>query len=213
MKRIELKNFQCHKSLVLDLEPGVNVLVGPSDSGKSSVYRALYWVAFNRPGGSAFLRHGAKEVSVKVDEIERKKGKANTYSLNGKVQKAVGAKVPENVSEALNLAPINFQSQHDSPFLLSETAGEVGRELNRMVDLEVIDRTLKNLNTRSREVSRAIEFHTESVREQRKALRGYEGLDEIRNRLEHTKTARMCARDARRKPSQPSRTPPVWGRS
>lgn len=175
MKRIELKNFQCHKDLELILEPGVNVMVGPSDTGKSSVYRALYWMAFNRPSGDSFLRHGAKEVSVTVESEEhsvvRKKSKTvNEYEVDGQVQKAIGTDVPGPVNQVLNLQPINFQGQHDAPFLLSETAGEVGRMLNRMVDLEEIDRTLAGLNRRQWDLTRDIDLtqsHTEEMRRQR----------------------------------------------
>jgi chromosome segregation ATPase len=37
LKRIELINFMSHKHMVLDLAPGLSVLVGPNNCGKSAV--------------------------------------------------------------------------------------------------------------------------------------------------------------------------------
>ena len=49
IKSIHLRNFQRHKKLDIDLSEGVNVIVGPSDIGKTAILRALYWLRFNRP--------------------------------------------------------------------------------------------------------------------------------------------------------------------
>ncbi|MFR9297315.1 MAG: AAA family ATPase, partial [Aedoeadaptatus pacaensis] len=43
IEKIILVNFQSHVYSELSLSRGVNVIVGPSDSGKTAIMRALRW--------------------------------------------------------------------------------------------------------------------------------------------------------------------------
>lgn len=55
IKSIEIENFQSHKYSKLDFSERLNVIVGPSDNGKSAIIRALKWVLFNEPKGTDFI--------------------------------------------------------------------------------------------------------------------------------------------------------------
>jgi DNA repair protein SbcC/Rad50 len=141
LKTITIKNFQAHHKLVLSLSPTITTIVGPSDAGKSATIRALQWLVFNRPGGTAFINWGkpsqTAEVVVQTEEnsISRSRGpNINTYTKGAKEFNAIGTDVPPVIKEALGLAEINFQAQHDSPFWFAETAGEVSRQLNTIID-------------------------------------------------------------------------------
>ena len=68
IKQINIKNFQSHKSTQLKLDPGVNVIVGSSDSGKTAIIRAYLWVVDNRPLGNAFVSHWALDEKGKQKE-------------------------------------------------------------------------------------------------------------------------------------------------
>jgi hypothetical protein len=75
--------------------------------------------------------------------IGRGKGKlGNVYALSGRSFKSFGQGVPDPVVKVLQLSEINFQGQHDSPFWFGESAPEVSRQLNRVIDLSVIDRSM-----------------------------------------------------------------------
>ena len=54
IKTIKIKNFESWKDVQIDLHPGINVLVGESDSGKSIIIRALKWNFLNRPQGFGY---------------------------------------------------------------------------------------------------------------------------------------------------------------
>lgn len=155
IEKLRLRNFQAHEKLTIELDPKITTVIGPSDSGKSSIVRALKWLVFNRPSGNEFLRKGSDNVSVSISfddsKAQRAKGTQNIYKIDGQKLEAFGSDVPAHITKALNLSEINFQFQHDSPFWFAETAGEVSRQLNKIVNLECIDNTLSNLASKMRD--------------------------------------------------------------
>ena len=152
LERIRIQNFQKHERLQIDLHPAVTTIVGPTDAGKSSVIRAIKWVALNQPSGDAFVRDGADGTAVKlmVDGktiTRRRGGSRNEYRLDDNEYKAFGADVPKPVTDVLKITGVNFAMQLDAPFWLSETPGEVSRQLNAVVDLGVIDDVLSGIGS------------------------------------------------------------------
>ena len=169
IKEIRLRNFQAHRSLRLKLSPKVTTIVGTSDVGKSAIIRALFWVCFNRPSGDQFKTHDESTVmvAVKVDGqiIKRSKSAgANWYSLDTKIMKAFGTGVPDSISDLLNVQRENFQLQHDAPFWFSLSPGEVSKRLNAIVDLQVIDRSQKNINQEAKRIKARREVVADRVK-------------------------------------------------
>jgi exonuclease SbcC len=84
IERLQIKNFQCHESLKIKLDPKITAIVGPSDVGKSAILRAIRWVATNRPRGDSFIKEDADEAQVTVwtdnGKVCRRKGSENTYA-------------------------------------------------------------------------------------------------------------------------------------
>ncbi len=187
LQKLVIRNFQAHKKLEVDLDPHVTTIVGPSDTGKSSVIRALRWLVTNQPSGVEFIREGTSktQVGLTVDDrlITRKRGKSeNTYSLETEEFKAFGSGVPPEVVGLLNLGPLNFQQQHDSPFWFSETAGEVSRQLNRIINLDIIDSTLANLDQTLRKARMKVDDREEDLKaakEQRSGLKWVLEADKV----------------------------------
>lgn len=191
LETLTLRNFQYHRKYTLEFDPLLTCVVGPSDRGKSALLRALRWLAANRPSGDAFLRRGAKGVSVTLavdgKNVVRSKGKSNAYKLDGKVYAAFGQSVPEPVASLLDLSPENFQGQHDAPFWFALSPGEVSKELNRIVNLELIDCTLKNLASGLRAAKSASDLTRTRLRDAKTArnrLRWAEAADRSLKRLE-----------------------------
>ena len=159
ISKLQIKNFQAHKDLRLELHPNVTTITGASDVGKSSVMRALRWVCMNLPRGKAHIRAGAKAASVSIlvdgKKITRRRSSTdaeNSYAINGSELVAFGADVPDEVVRTLQVNSVNFQSQHDAPFWLSESPPEVSRQLNQIINLSIIDSSLSNVG---KEVRRA----------------------------------------------------------
>ena len=63
LTRLILENFMAHGRTELPLGPGLTVLTGPNNVGKSAVVEALRCLASN-PTPRHYIRHGAKEARV-----------------------------------------------------------------------------------------------------------------------------------------------------
>jgi hypothetical protein len=196
LESITLKNFQAHAALTVQFAPGVTTIKGPTDAGKSAVLRALRWVCLNDPVGADFIREGAKRVVVAlqlsgapgpwlITRIKSRDGHTNLYTLGSKEYKAFGQGVPPDIATALALTDINFQGQHDSPFWFADTAGEVSRKLNSVIDLSIIDTTLAAIAS---EVRRAQERKSLTEERLKEAQAQLEQLAPQRERVEQFKT-------------------------
>jgi len=190
IKSVHLKNFQSHENSLLTFSDGVNVIVGPSDSGKSSILRAIRWVVENHPQGKELISHwsdGKSEVALILDNrgIVRSRTKSkNQYQAKGQTFDKVGRDVPSEIAKDINLDPdINAQWQHDAPFLLSLSPSDVGRILNRVARLEDIDSSMSNINSLARKVSTYLGIKQGELIEAEEALELFEGLDERDGKL------------------------------
>lgn len=168
LEQIGLINFQAHANSVLKLHEGVNVIVGSSDRGKTSIARALRLLNDNKPAGESFKRRGAKDMEVFVikngKKISRKRTKEeNIYLIENEKYEGFGQGVPEDVTKALNFSELNMQYQMDTPFLLSKTSGEVSRFLNKITQLDDIDVSLKNLTSMKRKVNEQLSFTQKEI--------------------------------------------------
>jgi DNA repair ATPase RecN len=170
---LTLENFQCHKHLEVDLRSRLVSITGPSDVGKSAILRALRWVCLNEAPDD-LIRQGAKQCTVTLvldsgDTIQRIRGAQNIYKLNEKSFSAVGrGEPPQDIAALLQLTEFNFQAQHDAPFWFSETAGEVSRQLNAVIDLSVIDSSLSYIASKVRSSQERVNVAQERLDEVQK---------------------------------------------
>ncbi len=171
IKKLQIRNFRTHGKLDIDFSPLVNSIIGRNAVGKSTIIRAIRWVVRNKPAGDSVINWDADKASVRltIDEskITRTRGKGvNLYRLNKeKPYKAFGNNVPEEIEKIVNLSDINFQGQHEAPFWFCETAGEVSRQLNTIVNLEEIDKTLSNIASALHKSRTTIEIIEDRLRE------------------------------------------------
>lgn len=171
LEKVIIKGFQKWRSLILDLSDPITILWGATDKGKSAILRALRWVCLNqRP--KKYLNWKSARASVTIfihgHKIKRTQGlKKNTYSLDGKVLKSFNKGVPDEISKILKLSDINFQRQHEAHFWISLPPIQVSKELNQIVDLSIIDRSLSKVGGMIREKQSAIRISKERLQEAR----------------------------------------------
>jgi len=183
IQKLTITNFQSHKKTELEFSDGVNVIIGGSDSGKTSIIRALKWLIQNRPGGDAFRSTwgGDTTVELTVDNkcITRRKDKDNTYQLEDSIFNAFGTDVPEEIVKVLNLNEINLQAQMDSPFLLSSTPGDTAKHFNQIAHLDQIDSGLKNIQKEINTIQHTITFKEDQVIQAEGELKKFEHLEKF----------------------------------
>ena len=162
---LDIYNFQSWEEGHFVFHPGVNVIVGDSDMGKSAMLRSIRWVIWNRPSGTTVKSWWGGPTSVELVTPEgiviRSKDKEDTYTLGIAGKKdmkfhAFGLSVPPEVSQLLDISEVNFQKQIDQPFLLSQTPGERAIYFNRIAKLDKIDIGLTNINSWIRDLTSTI---------------------------------------------------------
>jgi len=136
IRRITLENFMSHRHTVLELGPGLTVLSGPNNCGKSAVVAALETLCRNT-SGAFMVRHGERECVVTVETGEghtiqwRRKGGTVSYRLNGRDVHRLRGSVPDELHELLRMPPvesegdpfdIHFGQQKEPIFLLGDSA-------------------------------------------------------------------------------------------
>jgi exonuclease SbcC len=193
IQKLKIQNFQSHKDSALEFHPGVNVITGASDSGKTAVIRALRWLIWNRPNGDDFRSDWGGDTVVKLTvddrEIMRGKGKENVYSIEQpggghKMLMAFGTKVPEEVQEILNIDDTNLQKQFDSPFLISANPGEVARYFNQIAHLETIDTANTYVKGKIQTLTAKQKADNDARKEYEEELAGYKYIDKFEIDLE-----------------------------
>jgi exonuclease SbcC len=192
IQTIHLRNFQKHRKLDLDLAHGVNAIVGPSDSGKTSILRALYWLRFNRPLATEVLQSWNTDEPIKVwvvlddgTKVGRiKSAKENLYFINDTEFKSFGANPPDEILDALGVGEINFHQQMDGLFLLSDTPGEVARKLNEYAELDDIDTVSKRIGQKVRHLEGVVSNAEATIERLETQVEAYSYLEDMRDRVE-----------------------------
>lgn len=173
INKIVLENFQAFEKGEFNLSPNLNILVGVSNVGKSSVARALSLVLFNQ-WDKSWVKFGAKycKITILTDtgiEVVREKGeKVNRYILllpNQPEQlfEAFGTGVPEQVQQALRINEVqvdttdklnlNLAGQMDALFLLSQTGSYRAKVLGKLSGATYLDHAIRELNKDKRQIS------------------------------------------------------------
>ena len=192
LTKLQIRNFRNHKRLDVPLSC-ITTIRGSSGAGKSALIGAFKWLATNQPSGNKFINWDAKQTAVRLQvdgcDIRRKRTPTeNKYQLDSKTFKAFGSSVPTPITNILNINHLNFQRQHLGPFWFRETAGEVSRQLNAIVNLDLIDSTLANLGKRQRQTqfqTKDIQRRIDAATQQKASLRFVLVLDKKLTILEN----------------------------
>lgn len=200
LQSLTVENFHCHKKKKVQLSPTVTVIIGDNDIGKSSLLNAIEWIATNKPDGKAFVRRGTDvcRASLRFSDAHDADGQKRSkrrrvalrsvkgkrvYELDKKSLAALKRNVPGDVRQALRLEDINFQSQHDPVFWLSLSPPQLARELNKLVDLETIDRVQTTISKRIRSKTAELKVCQSRLKEARRIERLLRPVKNLNNSL------------------------------
>jgi len=192
LSKITLKNIQTHEDLTLEFGPGLNVIHGSTDSGKTAVLRGLLWAALNDGNGDKLLKNnnGAKECSVELTldghTIRRSWSKsANTYSMDGVNFSAFRTSVPAAIAEVVNMDAINVQRRRDVPFMVYWKATDNAQQFSQMLDIDEIDRSINAINKDVREGQQAVNNLEDNLLLSKQKLDALGWVDEAMEEFKH----------------------------
>ncbi|MGI6126413.1 MAG: AAA family ATPase [Planifilum sp.] len=204
-KGLVIENFQSHERTEITFSEGLNVFVGPSDSGKSAILRALRWVLYNQPRGSDFIRTGASRCRVTLilsdgtQIVRERSSSVNRYLIrdpegNERVFEGFGSDVPDEVLEAHGMVPLQLDEdreltvqigqQLEGPFLLSESGGMRAKSIGRISGAHLLDLAQNQTARDQRAVSSRIKFLEEEMEKRKEALKPFDVLPRYREQLD-----------------------------
>jgi len=174
MKSLKIKNFMKHKNLSLEFEPGLNLITGPSSTGKSCVLKAIRWFYLNQPAGFAYKNNDVKrgKVIVEIDGMVKERSSSNSgiYKINGQEYKALGGKVPVD----FGVSELNFIDQLNPYWFFNLSGSERSSFLYELVGLnninEILD-NIKNERNKIRSTYRVKKSEFEKIKAEKQALR------------------------------------------
>lgn len=196
LTKIELENFQSHKSTTINLAGGFICIAGRTRSGKSSVLRALNFL-FNDIWSDSFIRTGEKSVKVSVTldsgiKVIREKGnglnKITIVNPDGTIKEFnnFGIQAPIEVKNILGVFPlvidndysenINIHMQDDPHFLITKSAPMKTKFINRLTRLHIIDSVNRSITNDLQDNNKELEKLDKDILALKQIISKYDSL-------------------------------------
>lgn len=133
---INISNFQSIGQAKLEFEPGINLLVGQSNSGKTAILRAIKSVLTNPSRAKTFIKHNKDKACVEItfennDISWARSAKSSSYIINDELYEKLGN------SDLFNLLVdngfikddddniMNIEGEWDLPFPFDRTPSQL----------------------------------------------------------------------------------------
>jgi len=207
--KITIENFQSHKKTVVEPAAAgqLTVIVGPSDTGKTVIIRALRWLLYNQPQGTDFIRTGATFARVTVEYesghkvVRERTASTNRYKIivpgaeGPEVYEGFGNGVPLEVQQITGVRSVkigddnynlNLSEQLDGPFLGSKEVSSPARAkvLGKLAGTEEIDLAGKDLGTDLVRRGRDEKRLESEIEEKKTAIKQYDYLPGLKAKIE-----------------------------
>jgi DNA repair exonuclease SbcCD ATPase subunit len=223
LKKVQIRNFQSHRDTEVHLVPGINLIVGTSDIGKSAFMRALNLAMHNEVPNREFVTYGEKDATVILEfsdgtVVERVKGSTkNAYYATlpdgtriEKEKLGNTSAIPEEIFKALGSPPIDkkhgplaYADQHSPLFLVSLTPTELPRCISELTGLDDYETAALDLAKNARRFDRKVKEVKDRITSIDAELEQYQGLDaeiqaydEMSKLIDDAEAARIDAEDA-----------------
>jgi energy-coupling factor transporter ATP-binding protein EcfA2 len=183
---VRIKDFQSLADVELELGR-LSVLVGPSNSGKSAVLRAIKALTHNVSSPATIVRHGAKKATVAIGigdpeggggYVVFERGKSlSQYHVDGpgigadlprETYAKAGTSVPDDIAKLFRFVEVegedlNFALQFDRPFLLDAPATKVAKVLGDLTGITTIYEAVREANRRRLEITARLKVRRSDV--------------------------------------------------
>lgn len=197
--RMHIKGFQSHEDSLIEFGPGLNAIIGSSDSGKSSIIRALRFALYNEPRGADFIRHGATTAEVNVEfsdgsflKRKRTQASAGSYIIGAPDGteteiKGFANQLPVDIPNTHQMpriqltkdleATLSIGYQMDGPFLIGESPGTRAAIIGKLAGVDLVDGAMREIGKEvlagTKEMKRLQQEYANTASQ----LTSYSGLD------------------------------------
>jgi DNA repair ATPase RecN len=198
IKKINLIDFMAHKATSIELAPGVTVITGPNNIGKSAIVEAIRYLVAN-PAPKNVIRHGAAKalVSLELDSGEiitwQRLDKSASYSVQHPGQEPeeyhkFGREVPTDVRALLRLdevktdaedIDIHLGNQRQPIFLLDRPGSQAAAFFAASSEADYLlkmQQALKRRIDMAKASRKALDLEIDTLAGQ---LQGFEPLDDL----------------------------------
>jgi AAA domain len=210
IKSITLENFMSHQATRIELDPGVTVITGPNNVGKSAVVEAVRSLIQN-PSQKYSIRHGAKQAVVRLEldsgeiiewvrtdrtayyRLLRPQANGQEEACDPEEYRKIGLTVPEDIQALLRLGrvetetgdiDIHIGNQRDPIFLLNSPGSHAAGFFAASTEAEYLLRMRQTLKSRvdyARTTSKVLAGECLTLE---KALSRYQPLEGLESELE-----------------------------
>ncbi len=189
---MSIRNWQSLRAVDLTLGR-LTVIVGPSSSGKSALMRAFRAIASNATGAHAVTRGAtAAAITVRTDTgsvtLEYARGAWRYRLVDGKREAEytkLNRSVPEAVTDALRINPVptggtslNFASQFDKPYLLTDSGSLVARQLGELTNVDTVYSAVREANRRKATTAATLKTRTADLERVTADQASFNGLEQ-----------------------------------
>lgn len=180
IKKLILKNFQQWKSGEIEFKNGLNILIGNTECGKSTLFRAIGSI-LNGKMPEDYIRKGSKECEVKVEFSDgsifrRVRGKNNIADANGIIFERVGKDIPFEYFKQLGPTSIKFgnkdlslcyYSQFEPHFFITLSDYDKSKLIGTICGIDIIDKIIDGINKDIRNNNINIKFLNSEIEKQK----------------------------------------------
>jgi DNA repair exonuclease SbcCD ATPase subunit len=193
IKSIRIQDFQNHQDTFFELKPGLNIITGSSDNGKSAISRSLH-LAFLDSFRKYDVREGQKNAKVTIaynngDWYSRTKGDTNEIEYQREGQEKVkhsrfSKNIPTDVTEFLGHIPktlsgaLPLANQEEKFFLITLSDEALPKEISRLLGIDDLEEAASLLGSDVNKISGDIKKVVGEIESTKEKLEPYENLDQ-----------------------------------
>lgn len=180
ISKLILNNFQQWKTGLIEFKPGLNILIGNTESGKSTLFRAIGSILTGKMSED-YIRKGTKgcEVEVQFSDgsvFKRSRNKKdNIANANGTIFERVGKEIPFEYFNKLGKTSIEFgnkelslcsYSQFEPHFFITLSDYDKSKLIGTICGIDIVDKLVDSINKDIRSNNANIKFLENKIKEQ-----------------------------------------------